>query len=283
MKNNVYRLSVLLSAIFFFCTASYANSTTKTPITDPTSKTDQAVATTSQTTTLDPAGAIDQTATTNVEDDTTTKDPFEKFNRPMFSFNEKLDKFILKPIATLYNAIMPRPLNEGVHNFFLNIGNLPTIANDILQFNFYQMANDTWRLGINTTVGIGGLFDVAGRIGLKPYANDFGLTLATWGYEHSNYLVLPFFGPNTFRDGMGIPVDYYVFSIYPHIKPYRTRYALYGLGVVDRRAQLLQYQSVLEEISLDKYVFVRNAYMQRRAYQIEQNQHLSYSDRDWAG
>lgn len=217
-------------------------------------------------------------AQTAAEEQPEVKDPHEGFNRAMFTFNEKLDKFVLKPIATVYNAIMPKPLNEGVHNFFLNIGNLPNIANDILQFNFYQMASDTWRLGINTTIGIGGLFDVAGRIGLKPYANDFGLTLATWGYKNSNYLVLPFFGPNTIRDALGIPVDYYGFSIYPHIRSWKARYEIYGLSVIDRRAQLLQYQEVFEEVSLDKYIFVRNAYMQRRAYQIEQNQHLGHAD-----
>lgn len=209
------------------------------------------------------------------------EDPYEKFNRVMFAFNDKLDTYLLKPVATFYNTIMPKPLNQGVHNFFLNIGNLPTIANDLLQFNFYQMANDVWRLGVNTTAGIGGIFDVAGRIGLKPYANDFGLTLATWGFDQSNYLVLPFFGPNTVRDAIGIPVDYYVFSIYPRIKSNKARYAIYGLGVIDRRAQLLQFQSVMEEASLDKYVFIRNAYLQRRAYLIDQNQHLSFASRGW--
>lgn len=202
------------------------------------------------------------------------KDPYEKFNRAMFSFNDKLDKFILKPAATLYNKIMPKPLNQGIHNFFNNIGELPTIADDVLQLHFYQMTNDLWRLGINSTVGIGGLFDVASRMGLPYYANDFGLTLAYWGYTDSNYLVLPFFGPNTVRDGIGIPVDYYGFSVYPYIDPTSLRYEIYALAVVDRRAQLLQFQSVFEEAAIDRYVFMRNAYMQRRAWQIQKNQQL---------
>lgn len=288
MNNYLQKRAVTLANallpifLFFFCPmACYADTQTAN-----TASANQAVnETAGQTTTLDPTGAADQAAAASTEtasaDPAPVKDPYEKFNRGMFSFNDKLDTYLLKPIATFYNTIMPRPLNEGIHNFFLNIGNLPTIANDILQFNFYQMANDLWRLGVNTTVGVGGLFDIADRMGLKPYVNDFGLTLATWGYDNSNYLVLPFFGPNTIRDAIGIPVDYYAFSIYPHIKPYRTRYAIYGLGVIDRRAQLLQFQSVLEEASLDKYVFVRNAYMQRRAYQIDQNQHLSFADRGW--
>jgi phospholipid-binding lipoprotein MlaA len=207
------------------------------------------------------------------------KDPLEHFNRSVFSFNDKVDTYILKPIATFYNMIMPKPLNQGVHNFFLNINNLPNIANDILQFNFYQMANDLWRFGVNTTIGIGGLFDIGSRIGLMPYSNDFGLTLAKWGYQNSTYVVLPFFGPYTIRDALGLPVDYYVFSIYPHIHPRRTRYAIYGLGVIDKRAQYLQFQELMDEASIDKYVFTRNAYLQRRAYQIDENHHLSYSDK----
>lgn len=206
------------------------------------------------------------------------KDPYQGFNRAMFTFNDKLDQFILKPIATFYNKIMPKPLNQGVHNFYNNINTLPTIANDLLQLNFYQASNDLWRFGINTTIGIGGFFDMASRMQLKPYTNDFGLTLATWGYKNSNYVVWPFFGPSTVRDGIGLPVDYFAFSIYPYVEPTSTRYALYTLGVIDRRAQLLKFESVMEEAALDKYVFVRDAYMQRRTYQIQQNQQLGYRE-----
>jgi len=203
-----------------------------------------------------------------------SQDPYEKFNRPMFAFNEKLDKYFLKPVATLYNAIMPRPLNEGIHNAFKNLGELPTIANDILQLHFYQMANDSWRFLINSTVGIGGLFDVATRINLPYYANDFGLTLATWGYENSNYLVLPFWGPGTIRDAIGIPVDYYGFSIYPYIEPDSVQWGVYGLSIIDRRANILQYQPIFEEAAINRYAFLRSAYMQRRHSQIEANQNL---------
>jgi len=222
----------------------------------------------------------DTTGTDDAAQSADAKDPYEGLNRAIFTFNDKIDQFIMKPIARFYNAIMPKPLNQGVHNFYNNIGTLPTLANDLLQFNFYQAANDSWRIIINTTVGVGGLFDVATRINLKYYSNDFGLTLASWGYEKSNYLVLPFFGPSTPRDGIGIPVDYFAFSIYPYIYPQSTRYQVYGLSIVDRRAQILKFQDVLEEASVDRYVFMRNAYMQHRAHQIEENQHLSYSDRE---
>lgn len=199
-----------------------------------------------------------------------TPDPLEKINRIFFNFNDKLDCYILKPIAILYNKIVPKPLNLGIHNVFSNLNNLPTIGNDILQLHFYQMTCDVWRFAINTTVGIGGLFDIASTMGLKATSNDFGLTLARWGWNHSTYLVLPFFGPNTFRDGIDIPVDYYAFSIYPRL-PESATYALFGISVVDRRAQLLKFQDVMEEAALDRYVFFRNAYLQRRSYQIEQN------------
>ncbi len=217
-------------------------------------------------------------ATTPTPSVSTTKDPYQKFNRAMFTFNDKLDSYVLKPIATLYEKIMPKPLNQGVHNFFNNIGELPTMANDLLQIHFYQFANDFWRFGINTTIGIGGLFDMATRMKLPYYSNDFGMTLATWGYRQSNYLVLPFFGPNTPRDTIGLPVDYFAFSIYPHIHPQSLRYEIYALGVIDRRAQLLKFQPVFDEAAVDKYTFMRDAYLQRRAYQIEENKHRSALD-----
>ena len=202
------------------------------------------------------------------------KDPYEKFNRVMYRFNDMLDRAILKPVAKIYNKIVPKPLTKGLSNFYSNISTVPTVINDVLQGNFYQGANDAWRLGVNSTIGILGFFDVATRIGLEQNTEDFGLTLARWGYTNSNYLVLPFFGPSTFRDGIGLPVDYYYFSIYPYIYPKQTRYVVYGLGTVVRRADLLRYENVMDEVAIDRYVFIRDAYMQRRAYQIQRNKEL---------
>lgn len=238
---------------------------------------DQPAAPASAATDLSTAGApADATGQPALD---TSKDPSENFNRAMFTFNEKVDDYIARPVGEFYNKIMPKPLNQGIHNFFNNIDTLPTIANDILQVNIYQMANDMWRFGVNTTVGIGGLFDIATRINLQYYVNDFGLTLAAYGYDDSSYLVLPFWGPRTWRDMFGMPVDFFVFSIYPHIKPPSLAWQLYGLSVVDWRAQALRYQNVLEEAAIDKYVFMRDAYMQRRAAQIRENQHLGYDER----
>lgn len=204
----------------------------------------------------------------------TQKDPYEHFNRVMYHFNDFLDHAILKPIATFYNKVVPKPLNKGIKNFFNNVDTVPTIANDVLQGNAYQTASDGWRLAINSTIGLLGFFDFASDMGLEPNKEDFGLTLARWGYTNSNYLVLPFFGPSTPRDTIGLPVDYYVFSIYPHIYPRTARYELYGLGVVARRADLLSYQNVMEQASIDKYAFLRDAYLQRRAYLIQRNKEL---------
>ncbi|MBA3661658.1 MAG: VacJ family lipoprotein [Gammaproteobacteria bacterium] len=208
--------------------------------------------------------------------DDQVSDPLEKVNRATFGFNDGIDRFFIKPIATLYNKIMPKPLNQGITNVFFNLGTVTTIANDFLQLHWYQMLNDTWRLGINTTLGLGGLIDVGSRVGLDPYATDFGITLARWGWRKSSYMVWPLFGPSTFREGVEIPVDYYLFSVYPYIKPTGTRYGVYGLGVIDRRAQLLKFQSVFDEAAIDKYVFVRNAFMQRRNYQIKENEQLGF-------
>ena len=196
------------------------------------------------------------------------KDPYEKFNRVMFHFNDAVDTVILKPIAIAYNAVMPKLVSRGISNIFNNIDTIPTVINDVLQGNFYQATSDTWRLLINSTVGILGFFDVGSRIGLEPNTEDFGLTLARWGYEDSNYLVIPFLGPSTVRDGIGWPINYQYMTIYPRIYPIRTRYVIYGIGIISRRADLLHFQDVLNQATLDKYIFMRDAYLQRRAYQI---------------
>jgi len=209
-------------------------------------------------------------------------DPYESYNRFVFKFNDELDQAFLTPAAKLYIKIVPKPLAKGVHNFFNNIENIQNVAEDVLQGNIYQASSDLWRMGINTTLGIGGLFDVAAPMGLEQNYEDFGLTLAQWGYTKSNYLVLPFFGPSTLRDTIGMPVDYYAFSIYPYIHPTIRRYELYALWVVDKRAQILEYQNVFEQAAFDKYAFVRSAYMQRRAYLIQRNKDLGdpYLDKD---
>jgi phospholipid-binding lipoprotein MlaA len=206
---------------------------------------------------------------------TNPKDPYERFNRLIFAFNEVVDNGILQPLAKLYNKIIPKPLNKGIGNFYNNIDTIPTVLNDVLQGNIYQATNDAWRLAINSTVGILGFFDVGAEIGLEPNnTQDFGLTMAQWGYKNSNYLVLPFLGPTTIRDGIGFLINYQYLTIYPYIYPVNERYRLYLLGIVERRANLLHFQGVMDEAALDKYVFMRDAFMQRRNYLIERNKEL---------
>lgn len=202
------------------------------------------------------------------------KDPYETFNRPMFVFNDWLDRFLFKPIAIVYTKIMPKPLSKGISNAYSNIDTVPTILNDILQGNFYQAVNDSWRLGINTTLGLAGFFDVATAIGLEPNnKQDFGLTLAQWGWVNSNYLVLPILGPGTVRDQIAVYPNYYL-SIYPCIEPDAVEYGLLAGSLIVKRADILRYQNLFEQAALDKYTFVRDAYLQRRAYLIERNKQL---------
>jgi phospholipid-binding lipoprotein MlaA len=200
-------------------------------------------------------------------------DPLEPLNRVTFQFNETLDRFILKPVASVYNAVLPKPIAKCISNFFDNIYVPATVVNDLLQGNIYQFASDSWRFGINTTIGVLGFFDVASHIGLEPNSEDVGLTFAHWGYKKSAYLVLPFFGPSTIRDGVGM-LGYYYLTPYPYIKDVRTRYSIYAVDITSRRANLLHYQAVLDQAAVDKYTFMRDAYLQRRAYQMERNREL---------
>lgn len=203
-------------------------------------------------------------------------DPHEKLNRIVYGFNDVVDRAVLKPVASLYNKIIPKPLNKGLSNVFTNIDTIPTVINDLLQGNFYQTFNDAWRLGINTTVGLGGFFDVATEVGLPYNYNDLGLTFAKYGWRSSNYLVLPFVGPSTVRDGIAWPINFQYLTLYPYIKNKPIRYSLYGTSIVSKRANALRYEGIMDEAALDRYVFMRDAYLQSRNHKIEANaQHVS--------
>ena len=176
------------------------------------------------------------------------EDPFEPFNRLMYHFNDLIDRVVLKPVAKFYNAVVPKPVVKCFTNFYSNIDNVPTVINDVLQANFYQATSDTWRLGINTTIGIGGLFDPASAVGLEPNYEDLGLTFARWGWTNSTYLVLPFLGPSSIRDGLAWLPNYQYLTIYPHVYPIDVRYGVYGFGIIVRRADLLSFREVLQEV-----------------------------------
>jgi len=197
------------------------------------------------------------------------QDPYEHFNRKVFAFNMAVDRALFRPIAKSYDAILPWQMKAGVRNVFGNIGDVTSIANEVLQLHFAQVVADMARVVINTTVGIGGLFDVATRLGLEKDKEDFGLTLATWGSKNTPYIVLPFLGPYTIRDAVGMPIDYFLFSIWPYIKWDAIRYGMQATSAVQRRASLLAGDEIIDQ-AFDPYIFMRDAYLQRRAYLVKE-------------
>lgn len=205
----------------------------------------------------------------------TSNDPYENYNRHAFKLNQTLDTIFLKPVATVYKTVLPWPVTKGISNFFNNLGQVPAIINDLLQADFYTATADTWRLLINTTVGIGGFVDVASHINLPAHSQDFGLTLAKWGYRSSAYFVVPILGPSTVRDAISWPINYGVFSVYPYINDISWRNGLAAGGFINTRAQLLDFDQTIKQASFDPYVFQRNAYLQRRNYLIRQNGNLA--------
>jgi len=191
-------------------------------------------------------------------------DPLESFNRSMYEFNDTLDKMIIKPIAQGYNAIMPKPVNKGITNFFSNLGDVVVVFNDLLQFKFEQAASDTARIVWNSTIGILGFIDVATHMGLEKHNEDFGQTLGYWGFGEGAYIVWPVYGSNTLRGTVGDLVDYFVADPISYVEPDKDRYWLLGIKAIDKRADLLSASKVLEEAALDPYVFSRDAFLQRR-------------------
>jgi len=188
-------------------------------------------------------------------------DPLESFNRGVYQFNDTVDKAIAKPVAQGYNAVMPLPGKIMVSNFFSNLDDVIITANDLLQFKFAQAASDGARFLFNSTFGVFGLFDVAHR--LEKHNEDFGQTLGYWGVGSGAYLVLPILGPSTVRDGVGLYVDSRP-SRLRHVDHIRTRNQLFLTKAVSRRAQLLDQEKVLDEAALDRYEFIRDAYLLRR-------------------
>lgn len=197
------------------------------------------------------------------------QDPMECYNRAMFGFNRAFDKAVTKPIAYVYFMYLPNPFQEGIGNFFDNLREVQNVTNDLLQLKFGYAARDASRFLINSTFGIFGIFDPAEALGLDHRKEDFGQTLYHWGYKESAYFVLPFLGPSTVRDGAGIVVDWYLLSIWPWIDT-DWRYPLLLVDLIDLRARLLRNETVLDILAVDEYVFIRNAYFQRRQFLFNQ-------------
>ena len=191
-------------------------------------------------------------------------DPLEDLNRKTYEFNEKLDSIILKPTAELYSKFPPK-VKQGVTNFFNNLEEIDTSVNQLLQGKPKKSLNDFTRFVINSTIGIGGLFDVASKMGLERHEEDFGQTLAVWGVPEGPYIMLPFLGPSTLRDTASRPVSSFL-SVTFHMTDTDVNIALKSVDALETRERLLDVESLM---SGDKYSFVRDAYMQSMEYEIK--------------
>ncbi|MDH0864695.1 VacJ family lipoprotein [Mitsuaria sp. GD03876] len=190
-------------------------------------------------------------------------DPLESVNRKTFALNEGVDKVVLKPVATVYKAVLPTPVRTGVSNFFSNLGDPWSGVNLMLQGRFKAGFSDFARFGTNSTVGLLGVMDVATDWGLPRHGDGFSDTLGAWGVGGGAYLVLPIFGPSDLRGTASIPVNSFG-NLAGYLDDAGARNALMIVNIVDKRAGMLELTKTIDEIALDKYLFVRDAYLQRR-------------------
>ena len=196
-------------------------------------------------------------------------DPWEKYNRRVHAFNMAVDRGLAKPLVRAYVAAVPRPLRTGVSNFFDNLGQPVTLVNSLLQGNPRGAANSLGRFLLNSTVGIGGLLDVATKAKMPKRGEDFGQTLAVWGWQRSRYLELPLLGPRTVRDMIGLVGDARLRPV-QYVEDDKTRVFLQGLQLVDLRAKLLPIEGLINQGAVDEYALFRDMWLQRRNYQINQ-------------
>ncbi len=197
------------------------------------------------------------------------RDPWQGFNRSMYTFNDSLDRAILKPAAKGYQAITPDFVERGVRNFFSNLEDVSVAVNNLLQGKVGDATSDVGRILVNTTIGLLGLFDVASPMGLRKHEEDFGQTLGTWGLSSGPYVVWPIFGPSTLRDTPSLVVDRILLNplTYVELKT-GERIAIIALDVVSVRAELLSLEETVEDISTDDYTLIRGAYLDRREFLI---------------
>src|SRR5574338_850309 len=195
------------------------------------------------------------------------EDPLEGYNRAMFSFNEAVDKAVMKPLAEGYNYVTPKPVKMGIGNFFGNVGDVWISVNNLLQGKVQDALSDAGRFLVNTTLGMAGLFDVASEMGLEKHDEDFGQTLGKWGVGEGGYFIVPILGPKTIRDALALPVDFKGNPV-AYLKDDESRYLLLGLEMIHRRYTLLGSEKTLEEGTLDKYAYVRDYYLQQRRYKV---------------
>jgi len=194
-------------------------------------------------------------------------DPIEGFNRSMFGFNEKVDENLLKPVAIGYNNVVPSPARTGITNFYNNFEDAWSAVNSLLQLKLEHAASNTMRVVVNTTLGFGGFLDWGSAMSLQRYNEDLGQTLGYWGVGEGAYVVWPLLGPSTARDSVALPVD---MAAGPGLVINSTPVSIgvTALNVVNTRANLLDSTALLDDIVLDKYIFVRDGFLQRRRSQV---------------
>ncbi|MEJ2452576.1 MAG: VacJ family lipoprotein [Candidatus Thiodiazotropha sp.] len=197
-------------------------------------------------------------------------DPLETVNRKIDVFNQKFDKAVAKPVAKGYRAVTPDPLDRGITNFFNNLSDVPSAANNLFQLKPLRALNDVGRVCVNTTIGLLGFFDVASDMGMPKYREDLGQTLGYWGVGDKPYLVIPFLGPSNLRDFFGLMGDFFLNPV--SYSSQGVYWSLVALNMVDRRADLIEAGDVLDEAAVDRYSFMREFYLQKRESAIKDGQ-----------
>jgi phospholipid-binding lipoprotein MlaA len=197
----------------------------------------------------------------------TARDPLEPMNRSVSKFNDAMDRAVLKPAATAYQAVTPPVVRTGVSNFFNNLSDAWSFVNTVVQLKPRESVDNFLRVAVNTFIGVGGLFDLASEMNIERHPEDFGQTLGRWGVPAGPYLVLPFLGPSTVRDTFAIGVESKA-DVVLNIQDVRTRNSLEVLRALETRANLLRAGNVLDEAALDKYSFLRDVYLQKRRSEI---------------
>lgn len=214
--------------------------------------------------TLAPLGVQAQDAAANAPSQVRHKqDPWERWNRKVFNFNEGLDEKLLRPVATAYSELVPSPARVAVDNFFGNFKDAWSAVNLVLQGRFKLAAQQTMRVSVNSVLGLGGLIDIAAPAGLEKHSEDLGLTFAHWGFSSGPYIVWPLFGPSSLRDAIAEPANVLTSPSFLFDRG-EYKVAVFSLQTINKRSNLLRVTDMLDEIALDKYTFVRDAYLQRR-------------------
>ncbi len=199
-------------------------------------------------------------------------DPWEGLNRMVFDFNETVDRLVLTPVTRGYQAVAPDAVETGVANFFSNLGDIGVAINNLLQLKFAEAGSDTGRVLVNTTLGLAGWFDVASQLGLTKHDEDFGQTLGYWGIGTGPYVVLPFLGPSNLRDAPGRLADItFWMNTFPELSASEET-ALVSLNVINERSQYLKLEARTDELGHERYVFIRDAYLDNREFLVRDGQ-----------